>query len=810
MANIFDNILKIIGLDKDTKEKTNINNLNELIISKEEFRSYIDKTYVDKDRYTDANQFSLLDFLQTQHSSILSKKLDSIRLKELAPEIEDAALLLVSSILSPNNLMKYELNIQVDSDVLDEEQKNDIVKLLSEHFNKKLKLQDRLYNWIYQTLFETGSKPILILPEFLVTEMRNNQVSFESLNSALEYYSGETIYKEFPYNDSIKDIEIDKELIRNNLKTAIENLDEAQLSKLFNGNNKDKKVEVFLEDNSEKIVNTLKEVFKKYEVNKQVKMIDNPKVLAYGIKNVEKTKKDLMDKFNKKLKYKQESFIDLTTFLNSEEESKFPSLIELPSEAVIPVIIPGSPDNHIGYFVLLDETGQPIAGATDSIEEKETIQSEKESKLIRDLYKTVFGSANQFNVFRSSNMMNKLINDVYNKYVDNFIKSNLSNIGFNGVEVKITNDITKLMFYRLLEKKKTHLLFVPSDLLTYIAFSYNKYGIGKSKIESITFALGLKITFLVTRILAMMEAATNRRRIEVDFDKNIGNPLELMKLLRKYVIQSKLVNFSYEPSKVIKSLAERSVSIVPKSIPGIENFNISDEAYKYEMNSSDTDLLEEINNMYIIGLSVPPNALNNLRESEFSRSIVTNNILFSLKVTQYQNILIKFISNILQTYVLYSSKLQEEILNILGKKSKKNKKDKKSSISDKNKKLLTDIIQNIHITLPSPKIAHDKSLNEEVQAFVSAINDLIDNYLPKELVVDRDLQDSLDAYKAYIKHKIIGEFLDKTFASGEFDIAKFKDVDADELSSFVQSVLNSDKAVKDLLNNLKTEEESGY
>ena len=44
----------------------------------------------------------------------------------------------------------------------------------------------------------------------------------------------------------------------------------------------------------------------------------------------------------------------------AKTEIEAAALVELPYQSVIPVIVPGAPEQHIGYFILVDQWGEPI------------------------------------------------------------------------------------------------------------------------------------------------------------------------------------------------------------------------------------------------------------------------------------------------------------------------------------------------------------------------------------------------------------------------------------------------------------------
>ena len=87
-----------------------------------------------------------------------------------------------------------------------------------------------------------------------------------------------------------------------------------------------------------------------------IRITENTDSFRYIGTKKQRTEQDIWDKLNQKYQFKKrparEEIAILKDNPNGIDQIGHPTLIELPSEAVVPIFIPGAPDQHLGYFVL--------------------------------------------------------------------------------------------------------------------------------------------------------------------------------------------------------------------------------------------------------------------------------------------------------------------------------------------------------------------------------------------------------------------------------------------------------------------------
>jgi hypothetical protein len=302
-----------------------------------------------------------------------------------------------------------------------------------------------------------------------------------------------------------------------------------------------------------------------------------------------------------------------------------------------------------------------------------------------------------------------------------------------------------------------------------------------------------------------MEQAIHRQNVKVDLDESVGNPLEILQAIKEKLIEGKVSEISYDPIKIVKNIAEREIRITPSNIPGVNQFSIDSESYTPSRPFPDDKLIEEANSLINLNLDVPPSAFNRLNESEYSRSILTNNILFSKKIELRQKKVIKHMSNLIRSYILFDDILKAEIEKIL-------KAEKENATTKATTDRIYDIIQHITLSLPTLRISHDKAEFEEINNYIGMIESLIEKLFPTDLISNRDDQETFttivsmlkaDIIKKYLVDSHMSKYIDNTILNldSSFNITKVTDIN--------QFVANTKKALDSIKKKIVSEESGG-
>lgn len=728
---------------------------------------------------------SYAKYIQPVARQIAANRLDARAIETLAPEVKKAKEIVIPSIMSPSDMRDGEIAIQSTSKLVTEAENTLITKLLETHFNQTMKLSTKLPNWIHEGLYGAGAMPILVLPVTEIDTIINDPTAIlttQKLVSSQEsigtmYATGlsaaiEKIEKTSIFGVAdpvITSTDTTKDLGLESLQPVIESLIEAYLQEAPSAAKEQKPSY----DRGKMWTPGTKDKVKGFAtgVLEQLNIVDNPDVLKTD-KARKSTKSAEMTSQVVNI-YKVQSLITV----NSESKPSVdnPIVIELPPESVIPIFTPGTPSDHIGYFILLDEFGNPI-----HVTDEGPIMDLNDNRQITPaaLYNSFgFGDSYSLKPGNSSSEQKILMTNVYQTIVEAHLKARLNKNGLNNIYIGAPSSVYRCMFARYLSLRKTKMLFVPRDLMSYLCFKYNDNGTGRSKIEDIKFILSLKITILICRVMASMNSAINRKKININFSEQMGDPIQYMQMVEKEVLDKSMTNFTYDPTEITRTIAQRALTVVPKGIPGLDNFEISTEPNPSNDIRPDEGLMEDLNNMMILGLDVPPSAYNQLAENEFSRSIATNNLFFSRRIAAYQKPVCEHTARHVQIYTHMSKPLKDAITKILSAGTDKKDQlpddpgstEKKYSVEEK----LADVIANITATLPAPNLAPNKTEFEELDTIISSISTALDSLFDNELGTNDD--NPIAHIRSVVKSDIIREYMIKIGVSRDVIIPDLSD-----------------------------------
>jgi len=739
---------------------------------------------------------SLINYLSPISDAVARRGHDSDYIKALAPEVEQAAAIFIPSILSPNDLQEDSLSYNLDNVNLSPEQCKDVLNIVREHFNF-LDINNKLSEWLNEAIYGSGSKPVMILPEvFLKTLIEQSVVSNESFGSIEQYFLDDNIYTDEVISmescisgaSDIIDVTVGMESIMNDMPEQPKNK---------------KDVDKF-------IISVEQSIVKSINSNELVNIHQNPSVVGLSSLKKEYTKKKLTKSIEDGLlptlsdvKYKHDTVVSFGDIgYNEDDQYGNPLMLELPSESVIPIITPGSPHDHIGYFVLIDENGNPVD--IEASDDKDVPISS-----LKNSFNAMFGNCGNLLGInnKSSSGKQQLVNHIYENMLNRYILKTLKTMNMDNVDISKNPSIYKCMFRRLLEHKKTRIVFVPTDLLIYYRFNHHKDGTGKSKIEDIKFVLSLRITLMVSRILTSMDNAVQRQKVSIKFSDKDANILSTAKAIRNSIVEEKLTNFTYNPESVVKSITERGISVVPEQIPGLERFDVSLEDTNKNRPVPDTDLMDDTGKMLVNGLGPPAAAMNNLSDAEYSRSVATTNLFFSKQIKGYQAKTCTLTTDLVRAYIKFSKPLRQAITDIIKSDSTD---DGSVDIDTLNETELHNIIDNISVSLPAPNIAPDKAGFENFESFHDIIDKLVDNIYSTDLV-DRDSEEDLNKLKAFMKNRMTRQYLVNSGFNNVIDVPDITDIDTGDLIDIYRTISNTKKRIEKMneLHKGKSDEDSG-
>ena len=569
---------------------------------------------------------------------------DAKTVLQTLPDMELTAQILVSSILSPKDMVTIELNYHVDDDFLAPDVSAALLAICKKHFEHDYKIKPLLSKILRDCLFETGSYALAVIPENSVDEVINGsgKVSMESFSNTFNSDGSmkplgilgpvnnkkPTIERKVPglsmesFSLSSPDITADEQMI--------------SLEGILNSNVK-YDTYTFVTDNYNLLkVPTINNKLKEQKINNLVGG------LAY-----ESFKGNLTDRKISSILYKDKGFTykPITSLKTQEQLTRrtigSPLVIHLPSEAIIPVYIPGSPENHIGYFILIDADGNPVHRANDVDHYQQlTARMNSNGSFPSAMLARVKSQMSGFDINNRDSLNYSA--RVYGEMIEQDLLSRLRNgVYGNGVAIARREEVYRLMLSRALSKQHTQLLFIPIELMTYIAVDYSEDGIGKSLLDNMKILNSLRSMVMLGNVFTSLKNSIGRTEVKIKLDEDDPNPQKTIEIAMHEIVRSRQNQFPLgvnSPNDIVDWLQKASFEFTYEGHPGLPDVNVDFGEKNTNYAKPDTELEELLRKRSIMGAGLSPETVDASYQAEFATSILNNNLLLAKRVIGYQEI----------------------------------------------------------------------------------------------------------------------------------------------------------------------------
>jgi len=709
---------------------------------------------------------------------------------EILPDTKLAMDILVSCIMSPNDMISNELLFRVKESTVDDDIAPILLGVIEKYFTDDVNLAKMCVPALEDMLFKTGSYPVIAVPRSSIDGIINGQsVSLESLQ---EDFDEEFNVKNLGFLSHAKPDD-DK------AKVSLENMAAAASR------------------NSGQIA-----------VNTYLTLVDNPTVLKkpllserireersrdllglmnyHGTKSVvsvESTEDSsvMIDKdvvlYNKR-KFKKSPFMELMDCKEIDDEE--PIFFHPPSESIIPINVPGDVTRKVGYFVVLDDAGNPVSVASsrkhwDRL--KTQAESNKDSTEITRIREQLFGQTEHKDI--------KTVNELHKAYVTHLERRLHTALkeGVHGddVEVEISGDAEMLMMTRALGRMKTQLLYIPKELMVYMAFDYNELGVGKSLLETTKIISSMRAMLLLANTQASMRNSTPGTLLDIELDPLDKDPdatIEKILTLREQAALGSYPIGNLDLTNIANSLNRSNVQVSVSNHPAYPQTKIKSEDVSRSVATVDTDIEDRLRDRHHQGWGVTPEMIDATKDTDFAANIVMGNKLMVKRVSVYQGIFTPFLTEIVELFARLSPKIQQELVDKLNESEVKLPKD--TTIEE----VITNFLENVEVTLPSPDSSKVVTQLEELSSYIEILDTALEAYFSEDImdgVVDTELEDSIVSTQAAIRAFFIRNWIRNNNVLPEIEamfVVDSGEAILEQHTEFVQDILKimSEKMLK--------------
>jgi hypothetical protein len=465
-----------------------------------------------------------------------------------------------------------------------------------------------------------------------------------------------------------------------------------------------------------------------------------------------------------------------------------PVVMHLSPESVIPIHVPGNPAEHVAYFVLLDINGNPLNVTAhdnyyDDIRNQLNGNDQFSSQVLQTARRGHEGQGT---------LNNEIIEEMTRIHSETIESDLLSRLRAGVMEgeynISRTDHINQVMFSRHLKGQKTIMLYVPAEMLTYIAFEYNEYGVGKSLLEDAKILGSIRAALMLSNTLATINNAAGGKTITITLDPKDENPAETVEFLLSEHAKVNSEGFARiigqtHPLGLADQIQNHGVNVVVEGNTRYPEtkFDVSSRDGTARTIDSEIEKTFRDRHFQVFGLSAE--MADGINEADFATTVVQKNLMLLKRVIQNQDKLEPFLCDFVRQYSLNSGILLDLLRDIVSENKKYLVKGERDSAGID--EFIHEFLMALEVSLPRPEINDIAKQMEAYDAYTAGLEKIIDAHLSEEMFItdaNVGVEDILPAVKKNVMAEFQRRWLRQRNIMSEVDI--FSTMDEDDAPSF--------------------------
>lgn len=713
------------------------------------------------------------------------KNADAKMLLTLLPDLELGIQILTSSILAPGDMMSTELIYASPEDIFTSQLSTTLIDKIKTYFAQDYRIAPLLPTILRKIIAEKGSYPVAVLPENAIDEMINGRVAIST--ESLRPYTEK--------NGTFKSLGILGRSTEQRSSSLLFSLESLNAGSTYG--EEDYKLHVETAGNRTQyervdhvVITDNPSTLKMPALHRKAKSMVTRKRLMTGM-SLESHRKTVSDQQienvlyrPRALKHEQVASVRSQTDMNRGSVGR-PLIMPLPSEAVLPVHVPGSPSDHVGYFVILDEEGNPLGSQSTQAEHYAAMAAGMEnngrnSSLSSNIIQRVganFG-VSQFSAQSQAHL--DYAAQIYGDMIERDLIARIKNgVHSTTVNVARNEEIYRVMLARTLSQKFTQLLYVPTEYMTYMAFKYSDDGVGKSMLDDLTTVNTLRVVVMFADVIASVKNSIGRTSVDITLDDKDPNPLKTLEMVQDDTVRTRQLappNSVQSPSDVIDWINRAGYEWHVKNHPGVPDMDIKFDQLQSQNVRPDSDLSDTLRKQSSFGLGIPTEMIDSgLSNAEFATTVAKNNILFSKRILQHQEAFEPHLADHLRKVLRFDQGFHDEMLELVTKNMdevlyeidpERNEAVMALPEAERTKilakKALEDFLDHFTVTLPRPGNVSLQSQVEEFNSYKDGLDVMIDAYISSETFTDATvggLSTHVDTIRSMLKAHYLRKFM---------------------------------------------------
>ena len=511
-----------------------------------------------------------------------------------------------------------------------------------------------------------------------------------------------------------------------------------------------------------------------------------------------------------------------------------PLVIEYPVESIIPIYKPGTPSEHVGYLVLHDEEGAPLSKVKpvnyyrdlSNTFNSRTSGSRMASSLIQQGREMFDGMNSMIDEARQIEMLSRIHGNAIIKEI--IERTRQGEYGKN-LDIGDSTEAFRIMFYRALAGQRTRVLFMPKDIMTYMAQDFDNKGMGRSLIDNMKVLLSLRIQFMLAQVRAGIANSIPETVATVRIDEKDPDPKKTIQIAQALTLKTRLTAGLMVGASNVQTIEDRinqsNIRLAIESDhPKVPNIGHDITRNTADIPAPDNDTAELINRLVQMGTFLPPELVDNSYGVDFAREVLQQNFLVGMVVKQIQTKQNPYFTEFVKKLILASPTLRIElketvksnlndILDVLNEASD-DKIDKEALSHDSLRTIIDYItdkfIAGLVVKLPEKANDNDEMINDQISKMEARIDKTLDYIYSEESlpndVLGEEASNFIGQYRGLIKAEIMRNFLIESGFGTE--VMDFITVSDDGIQTYEKNASMRDFAIKTIKNMMDMFEKS--
>lgn len=741
--------------------------------------------------------------LDANLSKTVSDRRDIKNILEMNPNAQLAIDICVNGTLSPNNTLDSQLQYKSSYDKLGAV-KSIMLQKIREIMNAQVELEDILPTILKDAKYDVGSYALLVVPTGRIREMIKSErleqakseqkiMKFESMisdfsNVRRPHQSDKRYLEPSALSFKLEDIGLDPtaKMDVSKLITVHSDLEIIRMNKMRENWIKHEAVNGCLDS---------LEDFSDYDLSAD--MAD----MAKEHKQEGLDDSVIADSLNRARHYAFDDVISLAPEVDPDGIDMAVHM-HIPHEAIFVMHKPGSPEEHVGYYIALDMSGNPISvGDELNIHNPNysgTYGNDAANSAMSG--QTNFAAGNTemgFSGMNNSSIQGRRVSDktaLFSKVTEKQLIDKIKSGYFKHHDISLAEhkDLMQTMFQRLLSNKQTQLIFVPASLMTYIAFEYDENGNGISLIIKHKNIGVLNSILTLANTLSAINNTIDYKEVKVKFDDdeldfNKTTDMVIGNLVRHSSMNGSRL-LSTDVYKQFDYLGTKGYQLAFEDHPSFPGTSVEINNLDRERATPDVDVMEKNEALLIQSLGSTPEVVDMARNVEFASSYFQSNLQAARRAIADQKILTKFLDKFIRTYLMNSPLALKWMIQEIDK----SRRDNPELRGIKTIELVRGFINSVTTNLPKPDMVKVELLEKAITEQEKLVDHILKYTIGEEALQGEDvgehLEATLEAIRRKIKAVIMRDYLASNNMFNEGIISAIYNNDEEELDSAMSRI----------------------